>query len=159
MAKFLLDYDDNGGVSVIPISDNKFQDLYQKGLKDGWNEAKKIGEMWLANPAAKIKEIFGIDTIAGFKYVLKILDELTPNQAIEKIRIYEEKQAKVKIGDIVYKTYYRAVVTGIFGNDVHVVYADGSADEWPIEDCHRTGEYLSEVSELLKQIQTSEDQA
>lgn len=69
----------------------KSEDAYSRGLRNAWELAMKIFEM----PPQMRKEIFG----EGF--FKELLHYYTPQKLLEKLKIYEEEQKKIKIGDIV----------------------------------------------------------
>ena len=75
------------GVSLCDPSDK----TYEQGLEDAWELARKLYEMKLE----KLQEVFG-----GFETELEVIQHLTPQEALAKLKAYEE-ESEIKVGDVV----------------------------------------------------------
>ena len=64
---------------------------YEQGLHDAWELARKLYEMKLE----KLQEVFG-----GFETELEVIQHLTPQEALAKLKAYEE-ESEIKVGDVV----------------------------------------------------------
>ena len=64
---------------------------YQRGLDDAWEAAKKIALM----------DTETSENVTGYFGLFRIMENLTPMQAIEKLKAYEEQKAddEIKVGD------------------------------------------------------------
>lgn len=78
-----------------------FSDLqdtaYQRGLDDAWEAARKIALM----------DTETSENVTGYFGLFRIVENLTPMQALEKLKAYEEQKAddEIKVGDeVVNKT-------------------------------------------------------
>jgi hypothetical protein len=63
--------------------------MYQKGLSDAWDAARKICTNWVL-PDSVLSKIFGID-----KTIDDIMKENTASEAIEKIKAYEQEKEEI----------------------------------------------------------------
>lgn len=66
---------------------------YQKGLDDAWECGKKLA--WTAKYGGygeRLNDVFGRDDTFDFY-------DYTPNEAIEKLKAFEQKQDKIEVGD------------------------------------------------------------
>lgn len=66
---------------------------YEKSLSDAWECMKKLRD----KDVEELKEIFGLPCI---KNVIDVLNHLTPQEAINKLKEWEEKH-EIKVGDVV----------------------------------------------------------
>ena len=71
-------------------AENTMQAGYEKGLSDAWDCIRKIKD----NDILTNQEIFEVD------YQREIIDKCTPQEAIEKLKTWEEKQ-EIKVGDVI----------------------------------------------------------
>lgn len=118
---------------------------YTDGLNDVWNFIKTLRKM----PNLEAKEVFGYDYLYG------IVDNLTPQEALSKLDSYE-KSKSINVGDIVIvkndsPSDGKGVVTRKFGNEVTVMWHDGSAGEWRIDELTKTNEHI-EINAIIKQL-------
>ena len=70
---------------------------YQRGLDDAWEAARKIALM----------DTETSENVTGYFGLFRIMENLTPMQAIDKLKAYEEKQKaddEIKVGDEVEHT-------------------------------------------------------
>lgn len=75
--------------------EKEIQEVYQRGLSDAWEAARKICANWCISDD-DLALIFGKG-----KTIDDIMREFTATEAIEKIRQYEQKQEEIKVGDVV----------------------------------------------------------
>lgn len=124
-------------------------ELYNKGLNDAWELAKKI----VKSPnkggykANELAEIFGISD-------KPVLDAYTPQEALAKVKEYEERN-EIKVGDVV---KYRcngcseSIITGVVGDIVYRLFRDGSCGNYMCkEDLEKTGKHFDSIDEFMKQ--------
>lgn len=72
------------------------ENAYNKGLNDGRNEVwELLDRIEHAIKSSVLIEVFGYSNIGD------ILDHFTPQEALAKLKEYEEAQNKVKVGDVV----------------------------------------------------------
>ena len=62
---------------------------YQKGLDDAWDAAKKLAMM----------DTETSEEATGYFGLFRILENLTPGEAISKLSAYEEEKNKIHVGD------------------------------------------------------------
>ena len=125
---------------------------YQKGLDDAWECAKKM--TWTAKYGGygeRLSDVFGrTDSFDFYDY--------TPNEAIEKLKAFEQKQDEINVGDEVDWEGVKFVVTRIFrpyrqkeqcdGVDMDgCVYADVIMSDLTKTGRHFTIDYLEEMKE------------
>lgn len=91
------------------ITSKDIADAYKKGLNDAWEAAKKIALM----------DTETSENVTGYFGLFNIMGKLTPMQAIEKLKTYEDKQkqdaedAEIKVGDEIVCMDAHVVVTYI----------------------------------------------
>ena len=64
-------------------------DDYERGLNDAWDAAKKLAMM----------DTETSEDVTGYFGLFRILENLTPGEAISKLRAYEEEKNKIHVGD------------------------------------------------------------
>jgi len=124
-------------------AENTMQAGYEKGLSDAWECMKKILDMTVSEQ----REVFGILEFSADD----ILGKLTPQEAIEKLKAWEEKQ-EIKVGDVVR-------VDSLVGDLVVTWCKEGKADcmslstgAFCIIDCEKlvkTGKHI-DLTEIFK---------
>lgn len=120
---------------------------YNEGLNDGRNEAWELVKKMILLDNDTAREVFG----TGF---LKLaMENLTPQEALAKLKAYEEAQSKIEVGDVVELTVgTKGVVTSI-RNDI----ADGFTEagfsfyDLPLDELKKTGKHI-DISSILEQI-------
>ena len=100
------------------------EDAYQRGLDDAWEAAKKL---FSSMADSDIDKAFPIEwNNGGFNALMN----LQPQEAIEKLKAYEEKQKhddKIEVGDEVkHDRGWSAVVTSIDSVGFSLMESDGS---------------------------------
>ena len=87
------------------------------------------------------------------------LKKFLAQEAIEKIRQYEQKQEKIKAGNEVNGKGGRGVITKISddGDHFNVMWENGSTGYYMIEDFKKTGRHFSEIAEVLRKMQEEKE--
>ena len=106
----------------------QIEEAYQRGLEDGRNETWETARKITTDkkfPLTVLKDIF------GKLNVCEIFETITPTEAIEKLKAYEEKQkadGEIKRGDEVEHevTGLKYIVTRIDESSTTLLYSDGS---------------------------------
>ena len=124
---------------------------YQRGLEDAWECAKKL---FSSMADSDIEKAFPIEWNNGGFYALM---NLQPQEAIEKLKAYEEKQKtdEIKVGDEV-KAIYNDIlgtVTNVNGFEVCVLWRDGSVGMWRVDELIKTNRHF-DISSILKEMQS-----
>ncbi len=124
-------------------------DAYQRGLDDAWEAARKL---FSSMADSDIEKAFPIEWNNGG---YNALINLQPQEAIEKLKSYEEKQKaddEIKVGDEVYfkgdNTSDSGVVTWVGKDNVCIMWRDGSAGENPKDKLLKTGRHFDIASTL-----------
>ena len=128
--------------------------MYQKGLKDAWEAARKICTNWVL-PDSVLSKIFGTD-----KTIDDIMKESTASEAIEKIRAYEQRQEEIKVGDEV--AFHHddgrpdtVVVVTYIGQDGFIDGMDGRGTQYAHKNPKKwtkTGRHFPEIAEVLAKM-------
>lgn len=123
---------------------------YQKGLSDAWAAARTIVKMSWEDK----NKIFGKMLLHSNVFL-----DYTADEAIEKIREYEQDQEKIKVGDEVkcIRAGWTAIVTKIkedgyltlMGNDGAI------ANGYDEKDFIKTGRCFPEIAEILLKMKES----
>ena len=126
-------------------------ELYNKGLNDGWELAKKI----VVSPtnggytAGELLKIFGT--------MESILNAYTPQEALAKVKAYEERN-EIKVGDVVRlkDCCVEGIVTRVDSRNIYRLFKDGSTtkeafeDFEDFEDFEKTGEHFDSIDEFMR---------
>lgn len=153
------------GIPVIPQSEvdawhNAHEsgkaEGYEQGLNDAWELVKKIvlkAEKGGLN-YNDFKNIFGVGDYVS------VLEEFTPQEALEKMKAYEE--AQIKVGDIVFcfadcdenwrenKEHYGVLLEIV--NDIYtVLMKNGDVSEFSKNSLEKTGKHI-DIQSILEQI-------
>lgn len=121
---------------------------YNRGLNDAWELAKKIvlPDHLGGYTVDELKDIFGKNTFAP------LMDTLTAQEALAKVKAYEEECNKIKVGDIVTVrgSILESIVTKVDGHVVYRLFRDGSSDSYVTkEDLDIIGHYIS-IDEFMR---------
>ena len=129
---------------------------YKDGVKDGQNEAWEVAKKLFSTMAeSDIEKAFPIEWNSGG---FKALMNLQPQEAIAKLKAYEEKQKaddKIEAGDEV-KPFYTditGVVTLIDGDTIYVLWRDGSSTSViKLKEVRKTGRHfdIEKILEAMK---------
>ena len=113
---------------------------YEQGMNDAWELAKKI---WSGQDSENV-EMFGT------KFVYEIY-QLSPQEALAKMKAYEEAQSKIGIGDVVKYAGNKGLVLYCPYNKFLVLTHDGWIQEWYDCDVEKTGKHI-DIKSILEQI-------
>lgn len=162
----------NGGFCVDPILDG-FERLdpdekanadydagYAEGLNAAWEAARKIFNY---SHSDVNDALFNGNAHCGLSadgMARSALHSLSPQEAIEKIRKYEEKKDEIKAGDEVEYGRMVYVVTKITGDESHVlvIHTSGDVGAIPIDECKKTGRHFPEIENVLEQMKGGGDE-
>ena len=78
-------------------------DDYERGLNDAWDAAKKLAMM----------DTETSEDVTGYFGLFRILENLTPGEAISKLRAYEEEKDKIHVGDEIKQVSDSGIPTGL----------------------------------------------
>lgn len=129
----------------------------QEGREEAWEAAKKIvlSSEYGGIPVGEFQSIFGNEA-----YVSNVFTKISINDAIEKIKSYEEQQKKaadeIKVGDEVTYDNSIGVVTkkaNIGVNKYYVLWKDGSSGHCNKSNLKKTGRHFPQIQEMLDQMQ------
>lgn len=114
---------------------------YIDGLNDAWELARKLYDM----KCDEIEKIFDVD--GGFWSVIR---DFTPQEAIVKLKAYEER---IEVGDIVLIYGEEAVVTRVVDEHANILFGDGVTNNMPVKDLvgDKTGKHI-DIKSFLEQI-------
>ena len=148
------------GIEVIPQAEvdawhNAHEsgkaECYEQGLNDGRNEVWEfLDRIEHAIKSSVLIEVFGYSNIGD------ILDHFKPQEALAKLKAYEEAQNKIEIGDVVKSTLYVdincGIVANITDNKADLVHKDGKFSvNVPLKFLVKTGKHL-DLASILEQI-------
>lgn len=124
---------------------DKYHEGYDKGLADAWELAKKF--WYLGN--RECKKIF------GFEFSIDILEHFTPQEALAKLKAYEDR--KIEVGDVVEikddfdKKFFGVVVSVEEDNRAKGFLKDGRYFNSPYGMYKKTGKHI-DIQSILEQI-------
>jgi hypothetical protein len=123
------------------------KEAYQKGLSHAWDAARKICAM----------DSRSRDEVFGEVITTTIFEHNPASEAIEKIRQYEQKQEKIKVGDeVINDEDIKGVTVDMDDYLLHVLDENGVIQAWPREDVVKTGRHFPEIAEVIKTMQEEE---
>lgn len=131
-----------GWVSEKEIVSDK---TYTDGLNDAWQLAKKIHHAPCDGgySADEVRKIFGCCN--------GIMHKFTAEEALAKISEYE-REKEIKVGDVVSSGFSKGVVARVEGENLFVVWSDGSCGEdGDPKTLLKTGKHI-DIESLLRQI-------
>jgi hypothetical protein len=126
------------------VEDKSFavQCAYRKGKKDAWELANKIHVM-------SDKEF---DDVFGYVHKEDVFCYLNYDEALAKLKAYEEAQSKIEVGDVVKDKYDDiAVVLDETESYFSVLTKCGCVGEWKKDICKKTGKHI-DIQSILEQI-------
>jgi len=141
---------------ICDVMRKRIDESYQRGLDDAWEAARKL---FSSMADSDIEKAFPIEwNNGGFKALMN----LQPQEAIEKLKAYEEKQKaddEIKVGDEVNWDGVCFIVTQIFQprnmkeqcngiDDDGCVYSDVL-----IDDLKKTGRHF-DIPKILEEMRT-----
>lgn len=124
-------------------------ELYNKGLNDAWELAKKI-VINSDDGGYTAKELGEM-----FRTILpsEVFADFTPQEALAKVKAYEDECNKITVGDVVKLkgTSYEAVVTRVSETILHCLYKDGRcAPGCYKENYEKTGKHFDSIDEFMR---------
>jgi len=148
------------GKADTPFTDTE-EKAYNRGLNDAWEVIKKItkDDSVCGYSIEMMQELF------GWTCVYDITHNYTPEEAIAKIKAYEEQQkqdAEIKVGDEVYSDAFddKGIVTHITADKVACVciICNGSTMmKVGTIGLHKTGRHFPQIAEVLKELRGEEN--
>ena len=128
---------------------------YKDGVIDGRNEAWECGKKlaWTAKYGGygeRLNDVFGRDDTFDFY-------DYTPNEAIEKLKAFEQKQDKIEVGDEVNWMGDCFIVTRIFQPRTQKEQCDGIDDDGCVyhdvlmDDLEKTGRHF-DIASILEDM-------
>lgn len=117
---------------------------YHEGLNDAWELVKKLYEMKFV----ELEKAFD-----GHEHLEDIFDNFTPQEALAKLKAYEEAQ-RIEVGDVVFNkdSLEHCVITHIEGGMVvYCLYDDGSCGTSNIKEIEKIGKRIN-IKEFLRQL-------
>jgi len=131
----------------------KIDEAYQRGLNDAWDAARKIV---LSREDGGLFDYEERKAVLGCGNYMALKTFLAP-EAIEKIRQYEQKQEKIKVGDeVINDEDIKGVTVDMDDYLLHVLDENGVIQAWPREDVVKTGRHFPEIAEVIKTMQEEE---
>ena len=122
-----------------------------QGQNDVWELAKKIA---LTTELIKTAKIFINKNICGIerKELFERVFELTPQEALAKLKAYEEAQNKAVVGDVIKDNYDDvAVILDETESYFKVLTKSGCVEEWKKDICQKTNKHI-DIQSILEQI-------
>ena len=116
---------------------------YKDGVKDGRNEAWEVAKKLFSTMAdSDTEKVFPIEWNSGG---FKALMNLQPQEAIERLKSYEDD--KIKRGDIVNikgscNDGLLGVVTKVWEDNCYIVWGDGSGGAWCKDSVVKTSKHI-----------------
>ena len=140
-------YDD--ATKIISSNEQGIADkAYQRGLDDAWEAARKIALM----------DTETSEKVTGYFGLFRIMENLTPMQAIAKLKAYEQKQNdKIEVGDEVNWLGDCFIVTRIFQPHNMKEQCDGIDDDGCVyhdvlmDDLEKTGRHF-DITSILEEM-------
>lgn len=131
--------------------EKEIQEVYQRGLSDAWEAARKIA----SDNAGRNYSIF------GQHFTVEILNTHSASECIEKIRQYEQEQ--IQVGDEVIPReteYDTMIVTRLWKDDydsdcIDAIGFDGRISSFLVSRVSKTGKHY-EIAEVLAKMKESE---
>ena len=129
-------------------------EAYQRGLEDAWEAAQKVVCKTTAGGMSldTLKEIFGVQSPAA------IMQSNTAQQAIDKIKTYEDKRSdRIEVGDEVRTRdgapSHTFLVTKVTDSHVYGISDGGSWNYWTKDEVTKTGKHY-DIASILEAMRT-----
>lgn len=122
---------------------------YNRGLNDAWELTKKIvfPDHLGGYTVDELKDIFGKNSFAS------LMNTFTPQEALAKVKAYEEEQDEIKVGDVIKLRNWctESIVTRVDGDIIYQLFTDGSCGIYTNkEDLEKTGRHFDSIDEFMK---------
>lgn len=128
-----------------------YENGFENGMIVAWDAAKKIALM----------DTETSENVTGYFGLFRIMENLTPMQAIEKIRQYEqEKKEQIQVGDEVRNIQHgwTAVVSAIDRECMTLMDTNGKlGDGYDMNRFIKTGRHFHEIAAVLEQMRGEQD--
>lgn len=130
------------------------KDIYQRGLNDAWEAARKIVRM----SEGDLLNIF-TECYPAVCTALQVLLKYDASEAIEKLKAYEEKQKaddKIEVGDEVRRKSASenergGIVTKDWEDSYFIMWTDGSSGKWDKDKVVKTGRHF-DIASILEDM-------
>lgn len=121
---------------------------YNRGLNDAWELAKKIvlPDHLGGYTVDELEDIFGKKTFTS------LMNTFSPQEALAKVKAYEE-QNEIRVGDVVeFKDgYIESIVTKVDGHIIYRLFRDGGFNNvTKKEDLIKTGRHYDSIDEFMR---------
>lgn len=137
-------------------TDTLRMDVYQKGLSDAWEAARKLylPIEYGGIPVNVLHQMFDNKSIKG------IFMKVSVSEVIEKIRQYkQEKEEQIQVGDeVISEDDIKAVVIDMDDYLLHVLDKNGVVQGWPREDVVKTDRHFPEIAEVLQKMREGQEE-
>lgn len=120
-------------------------EAFDRGLTEAWELARLI---W--HDECGVRSKLGCVSIQG------VFDKYTAQEAIAKLKAYEEKQKaddEIKVGDEVIAPCGKAIVTAFHNKFVNYLYSDGDCGCTELENLTKTGKHY-DIQSILEAMRT-----
>ena len=126
-------------------------DTYEKGLQDAWKVFAHVqsGELSFE----EIRKVWDMDEV---EFVNSFTEKYTPQEAIKKLKEYEEKH--LAVGDVVILDDEKFIIIALSNNEMFGYSLDGKYSDFPVQDLtysmndvKKTGKHFDIVG-MMKQI-------
>lgn len=119
-----------------------------EGLNDAWELARKI-TLSTSDGGYSCDEL---KNIFGYRSPASIFKAFTPQEALAKVKAYEEEHIRIRVGDVV--TGKGGTIEGIVtrvDSRIYRLFRDGSCNG-PMgkEDLEKTGEHFDSIDEFMR---------
>ena len=136
-----------------PDTEKVREEAYEQGLSDAWEAARKILQMHdLA--------VFGLGHDGVFESPLNEGQQMTPQEAIEKLKAYEQEQEAIQVGDevILDGRKYVVLVVDEDGIPEKLLEPDGYTLTLTTDvKLPKTGRHFPEIAAVLEKMRGEKD--
>ena len=134
-----------GAHDAKKVFEDHADEAYRKGLNDAWAAARKIESL----SAREFDKAF-----TGYDDCFKVFENYTPQEAIDKIQQYEQKQEQqTQIGDEVEGDFGIGMVTKPLEGGAYIMWKDGSSGSYTTDKFKLTGRHSPELVEVLQKME------
>jgi len=122
-----------------------YNEGFQCGLDLAWDAARKLYEIdWDV-----FCDLFGKVSVRS-----EVLDMFTASEVLQKLRVYEQEQEEIKVGDEVIAASGKAVIIDISDNkdNARYIYSDSTLGFDDICNLSKTGRHFNEIAIVLEKM-------
>lgn len=121
-----------------------------EGLNDAWELARKI-TLSTSDGGYSCEEL---ENIFGYRSPASIFKAFTPQEALAKVKEYEERN-EIKVGDVVRLkgSCVKGLVTRVTKTNIYRLFRDGSSIKEAFEDIGgfaKTGKHYDSIDEFMR---------